>query len=249
MAQNVIDIIPEEGETRIQFIRDQILQKLGYPSINVELTPQQLTFQITKQLMEYSKEILYLDWTVVTIDPNNPTGDGYSAQLYDQKNRRITQLKEVVVADDEFINFANIYKQYLLQRTGIEEIIKVMSYYDVQRKILRPEVEWTFQQRDSKVVVYRRFESQTRLLIFYFVIPLIEDIYQNDINWIINFSTQECKEILGRVRSKIQSINTTVGQIQLDGQQLLSEQQQEKQQLLEEIKQTDSWFIEPITVF
>jgi len=40
--------------------------------------------------MEYSKEILYLDWTVVTIDPNNPTGDGYSAQLYDQKNRRIT---------------------------------------------------------------------------------------------------------------------------------------------------------------
>ncbi len=249
MAQNVIDIIPEEGETRIQFIKDQILQKLGYPSINVELTPQQLTFQITKQLMEYSKEILYLDWTVVTIDPNNPTGDGYSAQLYDQKNRRITQLKEVVVADDEFINFANIYKQYLLQRTGIEEIIKVMSYYDVQRKILRPEVEWTFQQRDSKVVVYRRFESQTRLLIFYFVIPLIEDIYQNDINWIINFSTQECKEILGRVRSKIQSINTTVGQIQLDGQQLLSEQQQEKQQLLEEIKQTDSWFIEPITVF
>lgn len=249
MAQNVIDIIPEEGETRIQFIRDQILQKLGYPSINVELTPQQLTFQITKQLMEYSKEILYLDWTVVTIDPNNPTGDGYSAQLYDQKNRRITQLKEVVVADDEFINFANIYKQYLLQRTGIEEIIKVMSYYDVQRKILRPEVEWTFQQRDSKVVVYRRFESQTRLLIFYFVIPLIEDIYQNDINWIINFATQECKEILGRVRSKIQSINTTVGQIQLDGQQLLSEQQQEKQQLLEEIKQTDSWFIEPITVF
>lgn len=249
MAQNVIDIIPEEGETRIQFIRDQILQKLGYPSINVELTPQQLTFQITKQLMEYSKEILYLDWTIATIDPDNPIGDGYSAQLYDQKNRRITQLKEVVVADDEFINFANIYKQYLLQRTGIEEIIKVMSYYDVQRKILRPEIEWTFQQRDSKVVVYRRFESQTRLLIFYFVIPLIEDIYQNDINWIINFATQECKEILGRVRSKIQSINTTVGQIQLDGQQLLSEQQQEKQQLLEEIKQTDSWFIEPITVF
>lgn len=244
-----IDLIPEDNETRIRFIRDQILQKLGYPSINVELTPQQITFQITKQLMEYAKEILFMEWTVVTIDPDDPLGDTYSAQLYDHKNRRITQLKEVVVADDEFINFANIYKQYLLQRTGIEEIIKVMSYYDIQRKILRPEVEWSFQQRDSKVVVYRRFESQTRLLIFYFVMPLIEDINQKDINWIINFQTQECKEILGRIRSKISSINTTVGQIQLDGQQLLSEQFQEKQQLLDLIRQTDSWYIEPITVF
>lgn len=244
-----IDLIPEENETRIRFIRDQILQKLGYPSINVELTPQQITFQITKQLMEYAKEILFMDWTVITIDPEDPLRDGYSAQLYDAKDRRITQLKEVVVADDEFINFANIYKQYLLQRTGIEEIIKVMSYYDAQRKILRPEIEWTFQQRDSKIVVYKRFESQTRLLIFYFVMPLIEDIHQEDINWIINFQTQECKEILGRIRSKIQSINTSVGQIQLDGQQLLSEAQQEKQQLLELLRQTDSWFIEPITVF
>lgn len=244
-----IDLIPEDNETRIKFIRDQILQKLGYPSINIELTPQQITFQITKQLMEYAKEILFMEWTVVTIDPDNPTGDAYSAQLYDHKDRRITQLKEVVIADDEFINFANIYKQYLLQRTGIEEIIKVMSYYDIQRKILRPELEWSFQQRDSKVVVYRRFESQTRLLIFYFVMPLIEDINQKDINWIINFQTQECKEILGRIRSKISSINTTVGQIQLDGQQLLSEQFQEKQQLLDLIRQTDSWYIEPITVF
>ena len=55
--------------------------------------------------------------------------------------------------------------------------------------------------------------------------------------WIRNYFLANCKEILGCIRQKVQTIPIPGGEITLDGAELRSEAQQEKQALLDNLKE------------
>jgi hypothetical protein len=55
--------------------------------------------------------------------------------------------------------------------------------------------------------------------------------------WIRNYFLSNCKEILGCIRQKMQTIPIPGGEITLDGAELRSEAQQEKQMLLDSLKE------------
>lgn len=60
-------------------------------------------------------------------------------------------------------------------------------------------------------------------------------------DWVIRYSKVLCKEVLGRIRSKYKSSSSP---FELDGDTLLNELENEKQQLLEEISNEGLYFID-----
>ena len=63
------------------------------------------------------------------------------------------------------------------------------------------------------------------------------DINDSGKMWIRNYFLANCKEILGAIRQKVQTIPIPGGEITLDGAELRSEAQQEKERLLDDLKQ------------
>lgn len=243
-----MSLIPNTETERFQYIRNMILNGFGYPVVNVEMTEDQLNLQITKQIQMYSRENPYMQNTITEQLQGDNVWDQYTIRVKDQFGRNITGIKEIYREDDNFNLFNQMYKPYFLIG-NIQSMLETFTYYDMVRKVLRVDPEWTWDERTNNIRFYRKFETITKILIFYFYYPNIVDISEPDIIWIIEYQCQEQKEILGRIRGKVQSITTTVGTLQLDGSTLLQEQISQKKDLLEEMKNRHCHFIEPITIF
>lgn len=241
-----MSIIPKEEDQRFQYIRESVLNSLGFPVVNVELTSQQLELQIDKQRFIYSKENPFLGMCIQ--ESLAPVMDVYSVKVLDPFGRNITGIKEAFREDDNFKLFNSLFQSQFMSG-NIQGIIETFTYYDIAKKTLRIDPEWTWDERTYTVRFIRAFQTKIKTLIFYFYFPLLKDIPETDLLWIINYQLQEQKEILGRIRSKISSLQTSVGQFALDGGVLLSEQFTEKLKLEEEMKLRHSHYIEPITIF
>lgn len=239
-------IIPRLEHERVEYIKKGILNRLGFPTINIELTVDQLETQIILQRTLYQRENPYMSVCIEDFIPGQE--NKYEVHIQDILNRNITGIKEIYRQDDNFHLFNSMYKPYFLIG-NIQSMVETFSYYDIVKKVLRIDPEWTWDERNYTIRFYREFSVPSKILIFYFYFPLLEDISEADLMWILNYSVQEQKEILGRIRSKISSIQSTIGNIQLDGQALLSESQSEKTNLMEEMKSRHSHFIEPISIF
>ena len=84
-------------------------------------------------------------------------------------------------------------------------------------------------------------QSGSRVVSDFANVPYKTHIY-SDINdagkqWIRNYFLANCKEILGAIRQKYQTIPIPGGEVTLDGAELRSEAQQEKQLLLDNLKE------------
>ena len=241
-----LNAFPESETDRISYIKQQILYNLGHPVVNIEITEEQLLFQIINTLNQYTQENPFMGYT---IERTNKEFDEYSLYLHkEDMKREITQIKEIYRQDDNFQKWNMVYKQFFLSG-NLTKLVQTMSYQDIQKKVLKTDPEFTYDERDNKIQFYRPFEKDMYCLVFFFFSPELVDIPKSDFTWVTKYQTQEVKEILGRVRSKQSSIQSSIGNIQLDGQSLLSEQQSEKSSLLEEMKNRNSHFIDPITIW
>jgi hypothetical protein len=84
-------------------------------------------------------------------------------------------------------------------------------------------------------------QSGSKVISDFANIPYKTHIY-SDINdagkqWIRNYFLANCKEILGAIRQKYQTIPIPGGEVTLDGAELRSEAQQEKQRLLDSLRE------------
>lgn len=57
-----------------------------------------------------------------------------------------------------------------------------------------------------------------------------------DMTWIQDYTIAECKIILGRAYSKFSTLSTPAGDVQLNGNELMQEGKDEKEQLIEDIR-------------
>lgn len=108
----------------------------------------------------------------------------------------------------------------------------------MRRKFLNTDPNFDFDPNLQILYFYPQItQNESYQIIDYQVAPYINELTQYNYRWLVEYALQISKEILGRIRSKYTGVNTPLGNIQLDGQQLLQEQQTEKDKLLEELKQ------------
>lgn len=220
-------------------IKDFVLARLGHPTIRVELTDFQIKTCIDEAIskLEYHAPLWMQQYAVFDTSAGvniyqlpKAVINGLSDVWYKRNLFNIGAPQGSLGYDFAIMFFTNTgmfnnynVGQYLLMQMYLKQIGKVLgqgsSWNIINNKYLQ-----IFPVPDSNIPVileFRAFDFET-------ILPAYK-------NWIQRYSLCVAKEILGRVRSKFQTLPGPGGGSRLDGESLLTEAREEKQLLLEEL--------------
>ena len=219
--------------------RDWIWRMLGDPVVRVELSEQQITDCIEMALDRF---MYYRDWkrTYEYIDlgegqtevmlPVHVTRKRVIEVSYSPNSQMFQQLTG---AGEAF------FLTYYLQQTGgtfASDFYLAMAYKGTMQRALGIHPTYEFVSHDDGsgnirdfIRVYPRPSIALKVAILY-ARELTEQ--EADLEtWIRRYALTYAKEQLGRIRSKFASVPGPTGEVTLDGAQLISEAQQEREQL------------------
>jgi len=237
-AQDVV-----EFKTFDRTVKDYVLSKLGYPIVDVELDDFQINVCIDESIskLEYHAP----DWMTQYATFEVTGGIG----VYELPQPVVDNLNDVWYRRDFFkfgaspgsleYDFAVMFftnnglfnnynvSQYLLMQQYLKQVKNVLgqmsSWQVINNKYLHI---WPVPESSTESVIleFRAFDPNT-----------IHHAYKS---WIQRYSLALAKEILGGIRGKYQTLPGPGGGTRLNGQQLVEEGRQEKQELLEELTTT-----------
>jgi len=222
-----------------QTIKDFILARLGHPTIRVELTDFQLQSCIEEAISkldyhapEWMTQYATFDTSagvnVYELPPsvaNNLSEVWYHKQLF---NLAVTPGS--LEYDFAIMFFTNTG---LFNNMNMGQYMLMQQYLKQVRKILGQGGTWTLvggkylhlfpvpSYDEAVILEYRGINADT-------ILPAYK-------NWIQRYALCVAKEILGRVRSKYETLPGPSGGSRLDGQALLLEAKEEKEKLQEEL--------------
>ncbi len=212
---------------------------LGEPVVNVELTDQQIYLQLQEQLLILSKKQFFVDYYRVYVHKGDTT-----IKVIDRYDRRISGIHQVIV-QDERLSIYNMQQFQQLIAGSMQTILEQLTYIDSFKQILLTPKEWKWNETTNEIRFQSPLYHDQWAIITYFYIPNLQDIPENRLMWVYRYTLQKSKEILGRIRAKLEGVQTQVGVIQLQGSELVNEQNTEIQNLLDELDATKSKYISP----
>lgn len=222
-----------------QSVKDFVLARLGYPTIRVELTD----FQIQTCIEEAMSKLDYHspEWmnqyavfntsaniNVYELPPqvaNNLTDVWYKRQMFGMSFTPGSMAYDFALA---FFNNTGMFNNF-----NVGQYVLMQQYLKQVRAVLGQKGTWTLTNGrflnlfpvpdyDEQVIIeFRGLDTNTLL-----------PAYRN---WLQRYTLCVAKEILGRVRSKYQTLPGPGGGSKLDGEALLRESAEEKEKLLEEL--------------
>lgn len=220
-------------------IKDFILARLGHPTVRVELTDYQIQTCIDEAItkLEYFSPQWMTQYAVFeTTDGinmyelppeviNNLTNVWYKKSLFTLGATPGSLEYDFAIMFFTNTGLFNNYNvsQYLQMQMYLKQIAKVLgqgsSWNIINGKFLQ--IHPVPSVGESVILEFRGIDSNT-----------IHPAYKN---WLQRYSLAVSKEILGRVRGKYKNLPGPSGGSQLDGDTLLGEAKEEKQQLIEEL--------------
>lgn len=233
---------PEERRDMIDTIR----HALGYPTVDVELSKQQLSQSINFALEEYRKRspgaykrgFFFLD-----IVPRQ--------QKYVLTNKKIGYNKIVNVMgafrfNSAFMSSAHgggVYGQVVLQHLynmGTYDLTSfhlVAQYIETMEDLFATRLTFQWNEANRRLDFYTSFPYKERVLLDTTVERTEQELFRDRISktWIRKWAIAEAKGILGQARSKYGSLPGAGGGITLNGSEMLASSAEEKRELLEEM--------------
>jgi len=229
----------EEFNPFYKEVADFILARLGYPVIRVELTPFQMRTAIDEaiQRMSYHAPV----WTKQYAVFQTQLGENlYEIPRFIADNLTYVIYKKTLLSIQaqagtlEFDYFIKYFQDaHLFSDFSVGEFYILQMHLEMVRKILSQEGAWdvlngnllqltpTPAVDDYCILEYRALDSNT-----------IHYAYKS---WIKRFALACCKEILGQIRGKYQTLPGPGGGAQLNGNDLIQQATQEKDKLMEEL--------------
>ena len=220
-------------------VADFILARLGHPVVRVELTPFQIKTAIDEavQRMSYHAPVWTKQYAVfeTQIGENvyelpQVIADNLTYVIY-KKTLLSIQAQAGTLEFDYFIKY--FQDAHLFSDFSVGEFYILQMHLEMVRKILSQEGSWDVMNgkflqvsptpvvQDYCILEYRALDSNT-----------IHYAYKS---WIKRFALACCKEILGQIRGKYQTLPGPGGGAQLNGQALGQQATQEKEQLIQEL--------------
>lgn len=148
------------------------------------------------------------------------------------------------------VAFNNMYLLNAGQIGGIATFDAFSQYKETIGRIFGSEYDFQWNRNTHTLRILRNVQRDEDVLaICYNYVPesvLLKDVYASQ--WLGNYSLSQCKYILGEARSKYQSgLPGAGGSITLNGEQLKAEAQQEKEMLIDQIRNMEEgneplWF-------
>jgi len=229
----------EEFNPFYKEVADFILARLGYPVIRVELTPFQMRTAIDEaiQRMSYHAPVWTKQYAVFQTQLGENVyeiprfiADNLTYVIY-KKTLLSIQAQAGTLEFDYFIKY--FQDAHLFSDFSVGEFYILQMHLEMVRKILSQEGAWdvlngnllqltpTPAVDDYCILEYRALDSNT-----------IHYAYKS---WIKRFALACCKEILGQIRGKYQTLPGPGGGAQLNGSDLIQQATQEKEKLMEEL--------------
>lgn len=109
-----------------------------------------------------------------------------------------------------------------------------MQKIDVLERYLTHHSDFTHDPRNNKIYLENQPKFDENWLLECYIKPTDEELM--DELWIQQWTSAECKIILGNAYSKFSNITTPAGDVQMNGSDLLKQGQEEKKTLLEDIQ-------------
>lgn len=118
----------------------------------------------------------------------------------------------------------------------VSSVVQVLQYSDMARRVFNGEFEWRQESRTLYVLPYQQPPTSLSAIVFYTSTKFtLVEFNERDHDIVKRYALAKAKLDLGRIRSKYDSYQGAAGAVNLDGQALLSEGQQEIEALDEEL--------------
>jgi hypothetical protein len=237
---NVLSLDTGEFNTFERTIKDFILAKLGAPTIRVELTNTQIKICIEEAMSkleyhapEWMTQFAVFDASaginVYELPPavvNNLTDVWYKRNLFSLGvNQDSLEFNFVWM----FFNNTGLFNNY-----NVSQYLQMQMYLKQMKRVLGLAGTWSVV--NNKYIQLYPVPAETEPVILEFRAINPDTIHPAYKSWIQRYSLCLAKEILGRVRSKYETVPGPGGGARLDGIALLSEAREEKALLLEELQ-------------
>ena len=221
-------------------IKDYILGMLGFPIVRVELTGFQLKQSIQEAINKLNYHAPLWNLQYATFDAS--AGQNiYEIPLYMLQNLEYVAYRKTLltIASQngtlEFDFFLKYFQDnFLFGDMNIAEFYQMQQNLEMYRKILSQ--DGGFNVVGGKYLQIYPSPSQTpeRVILEYRAIDS-DTILPYYTNWVQRYALAVAKGVLAQIRGKFASVPSPAGGAVLNGPQLATESQQEKQALIEEL--------------
>lgn len=244
-SYNFVDLNNRTFQEGVEFnhfektIKDYCFAKLGSPTIRVELTPFQVKIAIEEAVtkLQYHAPSWATQFTVFEATAN--------VDIYEIPSFILNSLVNVVyrrnlltIGQPGSLEFDFFYRYFqdnrLFSSYNIGEFYLMQMYMKQMRKVLSNHGTWDV--IDGKYLQIHPTPSFTGEAVIVEYKALNSDtIHPYYKNWLQRYTLALCKETLGRVRSKYDTLPGPGGGARLDGMTLLEEAKEEKEKLQDEL--------------
>lgn len=228
-------------------LMNEIRYDLGYPTVDVELTPEQIDLAITKALEEirdrasaaYKRGFFFLQ-----IRPET------QRYLLTNKTAEFNKIVSVLGAyrlTSAFMSSAHgagIYGQIVLQHLYNMGTFDLLSYHIISEYVELLEIlfagriTFTWNEQKRELWLHHRFPFAERMILLEVAVERTEQDIINDRYlrpWIRRFATAQARLILAEIRGKYSTLPGAGGSVTLNASDLRAEAEKQIQQCLDDL--------------
>lgn len=228
-------------------LADKIMAMLGSPSIQVELTKEQLDYAIDNALQvlrKYSSYSYLRGLFFFDILPgqqnyrmtNECVGFNKIVDINTIYRTRGTAFKAAYAWDDAF-SFAALQQMYTLGTFDILTYHMTQSYMEELETLFAQRIMFQWTERSRELRLHNYVGNKERVLLDVVLERTDQDLLTDrETNmWLQSWAEAECREMLADVRGKYQSLPGPNGTTVLNGPELLQQATDMKASLMEEL--------------
>lgn len=238
-----------EPDLSYPITRDFIWTMLGAPLVRVELTEEQITSCIDTAIKRWMRYMMwetnwaYIDASSGMYELALPATDDYPDGIPKEAVIEVVYQPYADLFAQLTGSESSFFLTYYMQNSGgtfLADFYIAMGYKETFENTLglTPSYEFIGKllpggESEDRIRIYPRPSEGMKVGIRYSRVLTEEEVDSH--LWIRRYALAWAKEVLGRIRSKFGSVPGPTGEMQLDGQQLLSESATEREALDAEI--------------
>lgn len=229
-------------------LSNDIRYALGYPSVDVELTPEQIDLAITMAVSEYRYRSSAAYKRSFFFMRTNGEEQRYLLTNKITGMHKIVSVLGVTRLTSSFLSAAHgagVYGQVILQQLYNMGNFDILSYH-LQAEYVKTleimfagRITYNWDEHKRELFIHTRLPYAERVVLIEAMVERTEQDLINDRwskEWIRRFSTAKCKEMLSQIRGKYSTLPGAGGSVSLNASDLAMQAVEEINQCISEIE-------------
>lgn len=229
-------------------LQNEIRYELGYPVLDVELTPEQLDYAITKALTELRQKSGLAYTRGFFFMQINPETQKFYLTNKIQGMNKIVDVMGVYRLTSSFLSSAHgagVYGQIVLQHLYNMGTFDLLSYHIIgeytklMETLFAARITFTWNEQKRELFVHHRFPFTERMVAIEATVERTEQEIMTDRYarpWIRRYALATARLMLAEIRGKFSTLPGANGSVTLNAQELRQAAKEEIEMCMDEIE-------------